>query len=582
VTTLLHVIRVLVLLVLTLGWAGVAMGQAGRTRSSASDVPAPGVERSPLAPEQADGLTIALVFYDLYGTLGSAEADVRAREEIERAVGIRAEEAFNVVATDVAIGRVRSLDFVAGARYALYPASSDRQVVLVVSVDLGEREEVTEGVLAGRPADFPVLWKDNRSLLRADLALWLGAYADTNPWFGNSGAFTAGSPVALDPPGEGATGWGELALETGVSGAVAVGRLPLYAYGAVSWFTTAAAGHDLFRSDARAAAEIEKGYVGLLLKPERGSGALGVSAGRQNFQLNEGFLISQFAGGANAGPLPGLYLNPRTAFERTLLAKGRLGDISVEGFFLDPNELDFVESDSTYRGVNLQYTPKRGAFGGLVYYDVPRSKTSFATPDGSRVPREGLRTINGRLGSRSAFGVPGLEALGELAHQWHPDADVSASAWYASAGYTLERLSWQPTVTYRYAHFSGDDPATPAFERFDAPLSSGLDNWVQGINFKKVVTNSNLDSHRVRVRVAPWEKANVTLDYFHLSADVPTAGGNRTYGDEVNGALRWSIHPRVYFLAVAGVAFPGPAIEERARGDARNWYTLQASFFLNY
>ena len=44
------------------------------------------------------------------------------------------------------------------------------------------------------------------------------------------------------------------------------------------------------------------------------------------------------------------------------------------------------------------------------------------------------------------------------------------------------------------SHPDDDDPNTPAREAFDAPLSSGLDEWVQGVNFKKVVTNSNLNS----------------------------------------------------------------------------------------
>ena len=91
------------------------------------------------------------------------------------------------------------------------------------------------------------------------------------------------------------------------------------------------------------------------------------------------------------------------------------------------------------------------------------------------------------------------------------------------------------------ASFSGDDPNTPTREAFDAPMSSGLDKWVQGVNFKKVVTNSNLNTHRVRLYLSPSETVNYTFDYFRLWADVPNAAGQRQYGDEINLALRWAI-----------------------------------------
>jgi hypothetical protein len=146
-------------------------------------------------------------------------------------------------------------------------------------------------------------------------------------------------------------------------------------------------------------------------------------------------------------------------------------------------------------------------------------------------------------------------------------------------GYVARTLPWKPSLTYRYASFSGDDPATPAREAFDAPLSSGLDEWVQGINFKKVVTNSNLNTHRIRLNLAPSERVNYTVDWFRLWADVPLATGETGYGDELDFAVRWSVSKRLYFLGVAGVAWPGEVLRAQTGGAAKSWVTVQASLF---
>ena len=76
---------------------------------------------------------------------------------------------------------------------------------------------------------------------------------------------------------------------------------------------------------------------------------------------------------------------------------------------------------------------------------------------------------------------------------------MAADAWYVSLGYELADRPWRPSLTYRYAVFEGDDPTHADYERFDAPQSSGSDNWLQGNIFKKTVVNSNLKSHRVRL-----------------------------------------------------------------------------------
>lgn len=125
------------------------------------------------------------------------------------------------------------------------------------------------------------------------------------------------------------------------------------------------------------------------------------------------------------------------------------------------------------------------------------------------------------------------------------------------------------------------DPSTRTYEGFDAPLSSGLDTWVQGVNVRKVASNSNLDTHRIRLNVAPHPKVSLTLDFFWLLANDP-AGNARNIAHECDLGIRWSISRNLFFLGVAGIAFPDDRLRQQAGADLDNWTTLQASLFWNF
>ena len=105
---------------------------------------------------------------------------------------------------------------------------------------------------------------------------------------------------------------------------------------------------------------------------------------------------------------------------------------------------------------------------------------------------------------------------------------------------------------------------------------------MQGVNFKKVVTNTNLNSSRVRLNLAPTDRLNLTLDYYHLWADVPLATGQSSYGNEIDLIVRWSLTERLFLLGVAGQAWPGNLIQTRAQGTARPWTTAQVSLFWGF
>ena len=94
-------------------------------------------------------------------------------------------------------------------------------------------------------------------------------------------------------------------------------------------------GQDPWRSDARFEVELEKAYGGLVVAPAGTDVTLSVSYGRQTWQLNKGFLFSQYAGSFNAAQWGASYIAARTALERAFLAKLRWSDLTLEAFLVD-------------------------------------------------------------------------------------------------------------------------------------------------------------------------------------------------------------------------------------------------------
>jgi hypothetical protein len=553
-------------------------------RSAVSDTPAPGVVRAPLQPREYDGHPLARLFLDLYGGTGSADEDRALRRRIDRLAQPIAAGTFSPPVAERALAEIRSLAGVRDASYSLYASERPGEVVLVVTATLaaGEKPAARGAMVTGAASDLPVLLEDERTLLRIQLSGGLGAYADHNPWFASPGTYTSRSPIAKDPPGAGWAQWAEAWVEYGAAGATRLGDTPAYAFGEATLLTSGAVGQDLFTSDTRTKTLPEKAYAGVLWAQPGTQRAAKLSVGRQNWQLNNGFLFSKFSGGANAGPNPALFLNPRTTYEMAVLAEFKAGRFRAEYFDVDPAELKDFDSRTRFQGVHVSWIDRDAWDLGAAAYRVLVSDTVFRTQQGDAVRRDGQRTWNLRAGHKAVGGVAGLSALAEYAFQDHADQDVSARAWYAQFGYTARELPWAPSLTYRYASFSGDDPNTSRREAFDAPLSSGLDEWVQGVVFKKVVTNSNVNSHRVRLNLAPSARLNYTIDWFRLWADVPSATGAKAYGDEIDFAVRWAISKRWYFLGVAGIAWPDEVIKQQTGGVAKPWATVQASLFWGF
>lgn len=531
--------------------------------------------RIPLA-EQAEGATIERVRVDMRASGGSRERDEALLGRLRRALAPLEGARFSRQIVEARLAPIRTRMGAGSITYRLQSGGLESALTLVVELDTRGKPEAP---------GFPVLHESERSQVSAIVSGGFGLYSDRNPWFGQPLLFNAHSPIAKRLPGRGPA-WTEGYVEPGLSAMFQLGDAPVWAYAAFTYMTSWSRGQDIFRSDSRTFGAVEKGYGGLLyVDPDTGD-SVNVSAGRQNFTLNDGFLVNLVRGSSNAGARGATYLGPRLANDFSAIADARFGPWRLKTFYIDPNELEFLESRTTFAGANVGYDASKDLSLDATAIVVPQSKSTFSNPFGLRLPKEGLTTFAGHAKQRNAFGVGGAWLEGELAYQTHPDYAMSAWAGYALAGYRFAAAPWTPSISYRYALFSGDDPLTRRYERFDSLLSTGLGTWLQGINFGKLTSNSNLETHRIQFNVAPIAPLNLTFDWHLLRApELENRGANpalqplasRNLGQEFTLSARWAINRNLYLQAIASHALPGSALKQI--GADKPWSTFQTSLY---
>lgn len=546
-----------------------------------------------IPPNAGEGRSIERVYLYVRNPSGDAIQDQDLQEQVSETFGLRAGGSFSPLFADRAINQVRQLPAVASAEYRLYESNLPGSVIVAVLVTQQSAETAApetppptaRGIFAtGNFGDFPTLLESDRTLFKVILNGSLGIFSDSHSWFGNPQNFVAG-PYQPD----GTITWGEFSLEAGLAGITRLGDTPLYLYGAATYTVAGTVQPDIFRDDDRSSGGFEQLYGGLLYAERGNPVAVNLSAGRQRFQLNQGFLFSQFSGSANALERAASFLNPRTAYEMTVLADARLGDLRLRGFFLQPDELAIADSETQYLGTSLSYNNNRTLEISLSYIAVPQSERAYLLPDGQTESREGLQVINPRLRLTSLFGVQGLWVESEYAYQFSSRLSMSAHAAYLWLGYTAENSPWRPSFSYRFAGFSGDNPNTATYERFDPLQAGGLSDWLQGLSLGKVFNNSNSFSHRLSFSVQPSESFSLSLDYYYRYADqLNNLGGNRALqelrsrdiGHEIQLIARYFVSQNFLLQGVTSIAFPGAAIQRAVTGDTNPWFTFQVSLFM--
>lgn len=458
-------------------------------------------------------------------------------------------------------------------------------LALTIDVTLAEARVAQSGrgaLVTGKKDDLPILYDKDGSFVRLKLETIAMAYGNQNAWYGQPGPLLSGNPlVSGKPAGRSATAWGEGFTHVGLYGITPLGEA-LSFYGGVSGIYSASAGRELFTNRTRDFLGVEDVYIGFVggVTTDQGDRLVwNVSAGRQRFSVSDGFLIANTA--SNGGQRAALQSNPRWSADQLLLMQVRYNNLKADIFYLDPDELHEVESHTKLAGVNVDARVMPSLNVGGMFLKAVKSQFHYYTTS-DVFSRESLRVYNARFRWQPFPASAGPFVAGEAALQRHDHIAMRARAWTSEVGYSFANdWPWQPTLSYRYASFSGDDPATKQFERWD-PLLSG-DNgerWVQGINHFKIFQDSNLVTHRFQMRLRPLPKFELVPQFWVFRADqLQNLGGNpafsslenRQLGTEANLTAKWFISPKLMLQGHVAVTFPGSAIKKALGGSADPW-----------
>jgi hypothetical protein len=583
-------------LVLCAGLAGNGAG-AQALADAARDTIEPSVLTGAQVPvDLAEGLRVAAVSVQLEGSTGDAGKDAELRRQVEAQGNALRDVPLQRFVAEGLLQRVRGVPGVVQADLAVFQAVPSGRVVLVITVTAaqapaaGVLPEKVRGLFAtGSPDSLPVLYQDDRSLLKAILNGGAGTYATSNPFFGFADLFTKGNKAARDPAGPGSTAWAEAYIEPGIGGIFRLGDTPVYPYGSVTYLESASWGQDIYDSGFRHHGEYEQAFGGVVVDLPGKGNAVNISAGRQIYQLRQGFLISKIPGSTNLGSLAALWLGPRLAYDRTAVATLRYGAFTAEGILLEPTEFPGMETGTRLTGGTVGYNDSEIVDAALTYLEVPRSHRAYLAPDGSvAATREGLRTLSPSLWLTRLFGVKGLWFKGEFAYQTHEEIDMRAYAYALWPGYRADHLPWKPGISYRFASFSGDDPATARYERYDPLFSGGQNNYVPGMLLSSVLVNSNLRSQRLSLTANPNDQVGLTLEYsVHRANETNNAGAigpmqqltSKALAQEVDFFLNVYVGKNLYVQALVAAAVPGAAIRNAVGEGARNWVAAQLSLY---
>jgi Alginate export len=534
------------------------------------------------AVDGEDGMRIEAIRIELAQPSADEAFNRNLEDAVRRSLGTYPGDRFNRDAFRFALARAARIPGVVEVDYTLGFAPGGG-LDLVIDVQL-------QGGKPAAPA-FPVLVNREGRYLRLKLEGLAMYYSNHGAWYGQPESMLAGNPLVDGAvPGAGFAQWFEGYVHFGAYGMVPISESATL-YAGASVIGSASVGQELFTDRTRTYTAVEDAYLGVVggRTTEEGNRLVyNLSAGRQRFSIGEGFLLVNTA--SNGSNRATLQSNSRWAGDFVALAQVAYNNLRIEAFRVDPDELPAIDSRTVVDGVNVQARLAGGWELGATHLRVPRSSTAYYTPT-DQLGREGLRVNDIRVRWQPLpSGQAGPVFSAEYALQDNRNFAMQAIGWTVEAQYQLPETAWSPTVSYRYASFSGDDPDTNRFERWDPLFSGGNgEQWVQGINHFKVVQDANLVTHRLQLRLRPTRQVElVPQAWLFRAPSLTNLGGNpalsflssRDYGSELNITAKYFPSRKLYLHGHIAATFPGEAVRAALPGDADAWWSF--AFFARY
>jgi hypothetical protein len=314
-----------------------------------------------------------------------------------------------------------------------------------------------------------------------------------------------------------------------------------------------------------------------------GKDALDISGGRQDYKLGSGFLIHY--GADNGGNRGAGWMNPRTAFNNTVIAKVNVKDVTAEGFHLETRPLNPAEKRN-YDGANVEYKVADNAKLGVSYINTTNNRPLH--DEGSTINYGESSTNNDTYDARADFSPhPDVTVSAEYAYQTNTSTittvdakdktGVHASGGFGQIEYKRQDLFWQPAISYRYAiQQQGFDSMSPGFSTWST--------WFQGeINGEFVLYNSNLMTHVGRLVLTPNESLALNLVYLNYTFVKPEilALTSADYGNEVNLLADWQVTD-ILGLSAGIEAFVPDEAGKQYLGGNKMWLQGMAAATLEF
>lgn len=518
--------------------------------------------------------------------------------KILRAVGVYANTNASAFDLDVSVRNALRLAEVSKISWDIeFLNGNSVKLILRVRVTEETKEEyATKGILkSAKMNDFPLLFQDNKSMFKINLAGNLAPTLITNTWWGNGKTFTEFNPYGNDPPDTSAALDMEGYVFAGLAGIIRIkqGKTPVYAYAAVNTLSIATFGAELYNSHSNTFTfQIEEAYAGIIGTRVLDNGHLmrfNLSFGKQPYRVGTGMLICQIAG--NGGTWGGMNAWPRFSGELVGLARLAYDNWKMEAFYIDPHEYWKSNSKTKMVGFNVEYNPYKGLTGGFTYLNVIQSEFPYFYPDYTQTVREGLHAMNLRLqwmpGSNESF----LFAKAESGYQVNNKNPLTAYGMAIEGGWSFGNSRWRPAISYRYSKLTGDDPDTKTIERWDF-LYSGDDvfTWVQGLLMKNILFNTNMEVNRFQLQVFPkgWR---ITPQYLFILANqlntipsppVGTFASEQIAQEFLVVAERY-VSRNIYLRFVFSSLWPGEGIADVLPLPAsKPWMEYQAMFRFSF
>ncbi len=351
--------------------------------------------------------------------------------------------------------------------------------------------------------------------IKPSISAMVATFRYNGAWFGLAGI---GAPQEKFDESR---GWTETWMKPKVIGTYKANHnTDLYA--GLSLMASKTFGGDAFDVRNEGGITLEDAFVGVRFG-RKDELQIDLSGGQQNYGIGSGMMIWQ--GASNGFAHGALNVQPRRAWGVTALAKVHSKAFSLEGFLLEPNELKTNRTETRIVGLNANYQIKRKTLVGAAFLAVPHSRQAYPLPTLPLIienGRDGLKTLHGYAElNGELINHPDIWAKTEFAIQRNGRIDQRSHAYSLELGYQFLEHRMMPSIAYRYAVFSGDNPNTSnKYERFD-PLyyGNGTDGWYFGANSSYVFLNSNLRFQRI---TSDWKlsKADfLRVQFINVRAD---------------------------------------------------------------